>query len=319
MQRVLLMLALAVCVASPAQGIGQDTLRNDHVLYFAVGWRVNEPLPQNLLQLGTLFRCGVAWCMEYEEFPGKDNLPRSPLPYRHEMDAPYGKDRCTNEHVTTIHGIIQSDLPAQVINEERGFVLRAGIYEYTWGRDTSPAGGFVLVNARGTGSDVQFEQPVGFAYESEDQRGRQIRSGDLSGYFDGQIAHKDMLMGAMDDWSQKQSSIDFRKFRSSSIQPLMGYDQPALPDVVRKYKKPMMWVHHSVLIPEANSDRLNYVLHEYGHDFNANGCFDEFGHNKLLLPVLHGDLISAFVYIEYNPDTRDGVPMISVGRYFRKR
>jgi hypothetical protein len=47
------------------------------------------------------------------------------------------------------------------------------------------------------------------------------------------------------------------------------------------------------------------------------GCFDEFGHNKLLLPVLHGGAVSAFVFIEYSPDTRDGVPMISVGRYFK--
>jgi hypothetical protein len=236
------------------------------------------------------------------------------------MDAPYGKDRCVNERVTTIHGVIHRDVPAQVIGEERGFVLRAGIYEYIWEQDTSAAGGYVLVNARGTDSDVEFEQPIGFAYESEDQKGRQIRLGDLSGYFDGQIAHKDMLMGAMDDWSQKQSSIDFRKFKSSSTQPLMGWDIPALPEVVRKYKKPMMWIHHSVSPPpQSTSGRLNYILHEYGHDFNANGCFDEFGHNKLLLPVFHGDLISAFVYIEYNPDTRDGVPMISVGRYFRKR
>ncbi len=319
MRRILLIIALAVSIALPLQGIAQDALTNDHVLYFAVGWRANDPLPQNVLQLGAVFRCGIGWCLEYEEFHGRDNLPRSPLGYRHEMDAPYGKDRCINEHITTIHGVIHRDVPALVLDEERSFILQAGDYEYTWERDTSPAGGFVLVKARGIDGDVVFEQPVGFAYESEDQKGRQIRLGDLIGYFDGQIAHKDMLMGIMDDWYQKQSSIDFRKFKSSSTQPLMGWDIPALPDVVRKYKKPMMWVHHSVSPPQSISSRLNYILHEYGHDFNANGCFDEFGHNKLLLPVLHGNLISAFVYIEYNPDSQDGVPMMSVGRYFRKQ
>jgi hypothetical protein len=275
-------------------------------------------LPQNVLQLGIVFRCGVAWCIEYEEFPVKNNLPRIPLPYRHEMAAPYGTHHCTDEHLTTIHAAIHADLPASIVANERGFVVRAGNYEYTWERDTSPAGGFVLVNARGSGNDVVFEQPVGFAYESEDPTGRQIRPHDLTAYFDGQIAHKNMLMGVMDDWLQKQSSLDFRKFRSSSVIPLMEFDQPGLPDVVHKYNKPMMWVHHSVLTPEAISGRLNYILHEYGHDFNANGCFDEFGHNKLLLPVLHHGLISALVYIEYTPDPRDGVPMISVGRYFRK-
>lgn len=318
MQRILPILALAFSIASPALGIAQDTLRSDGVLYFAVGWRVNEPLPQNVLQLGAIFRCGDAWCMEYEEFTGKDNLPRAPLPYRHEMAAPYGNGRCTNEHLTTIHGVIHRDVPALLLDEERGFAVRAGIYEYTWERDTSPAGGFVLVKARDTDSDVLFEQPIGFAYESEDQKGRQIRVGDLNGYFDGQIAHKDMTMGVMDDWSEQHPSMDFRKFSASSTQPLLGFDQPGLPEAVRKYNK-MMWVHHSVLPPQAISGRLNYILHEYGHDFNTNGCFDEFGHNKLLLPALHGGLISALVYIEYTPDTRDGVPMLSVGRYFRKK
>lgn len=319
MQRILLVLALAVSVVLPAEGAAQDALRADHALYFSAGWRVNESSPQNMLQLGIVFRCGAVWCMEYEEFSGRDNLPRSPLPYRHEMVAPYGNHRCTDEHLTTIHGGAHNDLLARVTDNDRGFVLLAGSYEYTWERDTSLASGFVLVNVRGSGNDVVFEQPVGFAYESEDQMGRQIRSSDLSGYFDGQIAHKNMLMGVMDEWSQKQSSLDFRKFITSSSSPVMRFDQPALPEVVRKYNKPMMWVHHSVLTPRANSGRLNYILHEYGHDFNANGCFDEFGHNKLLLPVLHGGVISALVYIEYSPDTRDGMPMISVGRYFRRQ
>jgi hypothetical protein len=128
-----------------------------------------------------------------------------------------------------------------------------------------------------------------------------------------------MLMGVMDEWFQKQSSLDFRKFRTFSSSQVMGFDQPARSEVVRKYNKPMMWVQHSVLPSQASAGRLNYLLHEYGHDFNANGCFDEFGHNKLLLPVLHGGAIAAFVYIEYSPDTRDGVPMISVGRYFRRQ
>jgi hypothetical protein len=317
MQRILLAVALAVSIALPAQGAAQDAFQPDHALYFAAGWRVKEPSPQNMLQLGLVFRCGVTWCIEYEEFHGKDNLPRTPLPYIHQMVAPYGTHRCTDEHLTTIHGVIHSDLPAQITGNERGFILRTGSYEYTWKRDASPAGGFLLVKTRSSNEEL-VEQPVGFAYESDDQ-GRQIQPGDLIAYFDGQIAHKNMLMGVMDDWLQKPSSIYFHRFRTSSTGPVMGFDQPALPEVVSKYNKAMMWVHHSVLTPQANSGRLNYLLHEYGHDFNANGCFDDFGHNKLLLPVLRGGLISALVYIEYTPDTRDGVPMISVGRYFRKQ
>ena len=76
--------------------------------------------------------------------------------------------------------------------------------------------------------------------------------------------------------------------------------------------------HHSLLPPQNNSgDRLRYYNHEYGHDFNANGCFDEFGHNKLMLPILRNSAVIAFLFIEYTPDKLDGVPMLSVGRYFR--
>jgi len=35
--------------------------------------------------------------------------------------------------------------------------------------------------------------------------------------------------------------------------------------------------------------------------------------------VLHVGLISALVYIEYSPNPREGMPMISVGRYFRRQ
>jgi len=173
-QRISLILALAVSIASLDQGTAQNVLRPDRVLYFSAGWRVNGPLSQNVLQLGTIFRCGVAWCVQYEEFAGKDNLPRVPLPYKHEMAAPYGAHRCTDEHLTTILGVIHSDLAAKAIDNERGFVLRVDNYEYTWERDTSPAGGLVLVKARGSGNDMMFDQPIGFAYESEDRRGGRL-------------------------------------------------------------------------------------------------------------------------------------------------
>jgi hypothetical protein len=318
-QGIALLLFLAVGFILPSLSTAQEMLRPAQVIYFSVGWRVNQPSPQNVLQLGVLFRCSVGWCVEYEEFSGNDNLPRKPLAYRHEMAAPYGLHQCTEGLLTTIHGVIHNELSAQVMDDVRGFAVRAGTYSYTWERDTSPAGGFILAQASDSRNNAMFEQPVGFAYESEDQMGRQFQPDDLIAYFNGQIAHKNMLTGVEDDWSLKQTSLDMRKFSSSTVGPLLGLSHPGLSDIVHKYKKPMMWVHHSVLIPEKIYGRLNYVIHEYGHDFNANGCFDEFGHNKLLLPVLRGGAISALVFIEYSPDTRDGMPMISVGRYFRNQ
>lgn len=319
MQKISFVLIIILGIVSSAHGAAQNYLEKDRVLYFAVGWRESDPSQQNVLQLGVVFQCGDALCMEYEEFPGGDNLLRQPLPEKHGMIAPYGNRLCANQYLTTIRGFIHSNVSVHTVDNDTGLVLQTGLYKYIWERDTTSAGGFVLTKLDSTGIDLMFGQPIGFAYVSEDLTGSQIRSSDLIAYFDGQNAHKDMLMGAMDDWSQKQTSLDLRKFRSSSVAPILEFDQPGLPDVVRKYNKPMMWAHHSVMILPRISGRLNYVLHEYGHDFNANGCFDEFGHNKLMLPVFDRGVITAFVYIEYSPDMRDGVPMISVGRYFRKR
>lgn len=318
MQVRVAILSVIIGIGSVTHGNIKDVLEPSYAIKYAVGWRINDPSPQNVLQLGIIFRCGADWCVEFEEFPGKDNLPRMPLPYRHEMVAPYGKHRCSDGYFTTVHGKVYTDVRARLVHADRRLSVGTERYEYTWERDTSPAGGYVLVKARDIGSDVAFDQVVGFAYESEDQMGRQIRLGDLNAYFNGEIAHKNTRMDVKDDWSQKQSTIDFRKFRYSHDSQLMEYDLPGLPDVVRRFNKPV-WVHHSVLAAPAVSARLSYILHEYGHDSNANGCFDEFGHNKLLLPVSHGGLISALIYIEYTHDKLDGVPMMSVGRYFRRQ
>lgn len=51
----------------------------------------------------------------------------------------------------------------------------------------------------------------------------------------------------MDNWSQKQSGLDLYKFCSSSVIPLIGLDLLGLSEIIRKYIKPMMWVHHSML------------------------------------------------------------------------
>ena len=50
----------------------------------------------------------------------------------------------------------------------------------------------------------------------------------------------------MDDWSQKQSGVDLRKFCSSSVIPFIGLDLPGLPEILRKYMKQRKWVRHSM-------------------------------------------------------------------------
>lgn len=51
---------------------------------------------------------------------------------------------------------------------------------------------------------------------------------------------------------------------------------------------------------------------------NTDGCFNEPGHKKLMLVAHRQGQPRAIVYAEYAQDMRDGVPLLSVGRYFRR-
>jgi hypothetical protein len=96
----------------------------------------------------------------------------------------------------------------------------------------------------------------------------------------------------------------------------MTQTQRGREDVIRKYGKEM-WQEKGFILTRGN-ELLSPLIEEYGHDFNMNGCFDEPGHNKLLLPVSDDNAFArAFVYIEYTPNYKSGFPMISVGRYYR--
>jgi hypothetical protein len=126
-------------------------------------------------------------------------------------------------------------------------------------------------------------------------------------------------MGPQDEWQRSRTSIDFRMFGSGDgSSPVLSMTRDGHPDVLKRYRKKVQ-VQHSVLPPtDPSGSALRYFHHEYGHDFNANGCFDEFGHNKLMLPVVRDDAVVAFLFLEYTTDELDGVPMLSVGRYFRR-
>jgi len=289
------------------------------LIYFSAGWRSIDSAPQNVVQLGAMYRCGSSWCADQEDFEGHRNLPREPVAARHEMQAPGGKKQgCIDEPLTTIRGSLALQQPATVTATETGMHWQIGEREYEWRRDASPAGGWLLESIKVRGALIRFAQPVGYAYEA-DLSTSPVRSLDeLEGYFDGEIQHKDMTTGVLSDWLHKASSIDVSKFRSSATgSPVIGFVAPGRPEVERRFGRPT-WVQHSMLLLAPLSSKLRYVLHEYGHDFNGNGCFDEPGHNKLLLPVRNQQRVQALLYIEYTPDPRDGVPMISIGRYSRR-
>lgn len=310
---LLLVWIIIVPVVAAAQARGNE------VFNFAVGWRVDSALSENVMQLGTVYPCPTGWCAMVEVYSGKQNLPRGRLNYRHGMQADTHAQGCTDEYLTTVKGARSAELKVQLRSAGSGYVLEAGRYRYVWSPDLEKPAGYLLKEAGEIASGgLQYSQPVGFSYWSDDTRETHFERSQYNGHFDGKIAHKDALKGVSDDWKETRTSIDFRKFSvSTDGSPVLGLTTGGHPEVLKRMKKPVK-VHQSVLPPSNHKgDRLRFFNHEYGHDFNANGCFDEFGHNKFMLPVVRENSVQGFVFVEYTYDKFDGVPMISVGRYHR--
>lgn len=317
MRRRSVALLLALLWIGHAAAQASPATERASIFYFAAGWR-DEAKAENVVELGAVYACATGWCADLETFSGHANLPLQPLPERHEMHTPEGKRRCADGPLNTVQGSRARHRSAKVSVTEGGLRWEIDGRAYEWLRDTSPAGGFVLNTIDKPGGATPLDQTVGFAYEADESASRQSSLSELNGAFDGEIQHKDALAAVSDAWKPKGSSLDFRKFMQSTTgSAVRGYAAPGHPDVERRIGK-RLWVQHSLLLLAPQSPTLRYVLHDYGHDFDGDSCFDEQGHNKLMLPVRSRQQTRALVYIEYTQDKRDGVPMISVGRYFRR-
>jgi hypothetical protein len=78
-----------------------------------------------------------------------------------------------------------------------------------------------------------------------------------------------------------------------------------------------MWVQNSIVLARERG-AIAPLIQEYGHDFNRDGCFNEPGHNKMMLPIPdENGGVQALIYIEYTSDFLRKFPMMSVGRYYR--
>jgi hypothetical protein len=311
---IFVLASLAFAVTTAPAGAVED---GKQVYYFAAGWRVDQGVPQNVLQLGTLYPCPSGWCVEIEEFAGGKNIDRVLLNERHHMRAPYRKGGCTDGRLTTIHGDKSIDARVSVLEANGTLTVETPHYKYVWKRENSKNGGYALVASKHTSSELAFSQPVGYAYLSGDATNVVFEWSQVSAAYGGDIAHKNMNIGVLDDWQVSSSGFTLNRFSRAEGSGVFWLTVKGLDSVNKAYGKEM-FVNHSVLPPTSTGHRLRYFQHEYGHDFNANGCFDDLGHNKMMLPVLRNGLVSAFVYVEYTHDKKDGVPMLSVGRYERR-
>lgn len=313
--RLIVLSIVAQLCLSAIDARAHDT---DVALYFSAGWRTGPEAAENIVQLAVVFRCGNSWCIERETFAGRRNLGFTSLPVRHEMRAPFRASTCSDGPVNTIEGTVDTESQVRLARTSDGWELETRDSRYVW-RDVGASGQnghrLTLVTLTNLKSNRTIDQVVGFGFTAR-QAVTITSLAPIKYAYDGDISHKDMNAKVGDAWDSKRSIIDFRPYQSTKANAgVWTLTQPGHRDVVARLGKDL-WVENAIAIATPRSRHLSYVVHEYGHDFNGNGCFDEPGHNKLMLPVLDGERVVAMPYVEYTPDRRDGVPMLSVGYYY---
>lgn len=283
------------------------------VFTFAAGYKIDAYGTENVVELGVVKQCGKkAWCLEIARYDSAKMLPRVPTRYTHDMHAPYGERKCSNGPVMTIRGAVDNDIKVAFHPTENGFSIAWGDFRYRWVADSKAHDGYTLDEIRYR--QAPLEQAVGFAFASDSEMRGNLNKSELAYYYKGEIYHKTALTKVDGAWEYAPSSFDFRPYDEAVNGNMLVRSLPGDARVVQKYHQPM-WVDSAIILARGG-DALYPIIQEYGHDFNMDGCFNEAGHNKLMLPIGKGS-VSALVYVEYTPDKERGFPMISVGRYYR--
>jgi hypothetical protein len=282
------------------------------VFTFSAGYKIDAPVPENVVALGVVKKCGREWCLYINRYDSAKMLPRVPTRYMHAMQAPYGGTNCSNGPIMTIKGTSDTGLKVELQPTQDGFSMSWADFRYRWTADSKAKDGYTLVEV--SYKKAVLEQGVGFGFSSSEERKGKLAKNYLAYYYKGEIYHKTALTRVDGPWSYAPSSFDFRPYQEGDSSEVLLRSLPGDASVVKKYGKPM-WVDSSIVLARG-TEAIAPLVQEYGHDFNMDGCFNEFGHNKLMLPIGKED-ITALIYVEYTPDKERGFPMISVGRYYR--
>jgi hypothetical protein len=300
-------------VSLSTSAYAENSKLEDGQMVFAVGYGTLSQSMNNYVLIGDYKFKDKSFTAEYKEFDANADLKPKKAGFHHtKLEAPYGKRACEDKVI---------DIPSE--SAERSFrgtwqvdgkILKLVIdtQTYEWEAEDGDEGGYKLRKIRDNIAKRDLPLAVGFAYLSKSQNSpARLDKQNFLPYYRGDIYHKNNNAIAKSSWDFKASGLKVSAFSESDNGDVLNYSS------LGSAENKGAWVGNSLLLNH-NEKSVHTIYQDLGHDFNKNGCYDEYGHNKILLAAYTDAslIVRNMVYIEYSY-AYDGFPLLSVGRYYR--
>jgi len=304
-------LVLSVMSLSTPSQADSPKLMGEHMV-FAVGYGTPGQSMNNYVLIGDYRFNEQSFLAEYKEFDANADLKPKKAALRHNLEAPYGKHACEDKIIDIPSASAERSVKGAWQIDGKILKLTINTLTYEWEAEDGGESGYKLRSIRDNAINQDLPLVVGFAYLSKNQNApAKLKKENFLPYYRGDIYHKNNNAVAKTTWEFKSSGLKASAFSESNDGNVLNYSS------VGSVENKGAWVGNSMLLNH-NKKSSNIIYQDLGHDFNKNGCYDEFGHNKIILAAFNDAslIIRNMVYIEYSY-AFDGFPMISVGRYYR--
>lgn len=304
-------LALSIMsLSTPSQADSPKLIGGQMV--FAVGYGTPGQSMNNYVLIGDYTFNEQSFVAEYKKFDANADLKPKKAALHHKLEALYGKHACEDKIIDIPSESAERSVKGTWQIDGKILKLTIDTQTYEWEAEDGGESGYKLRSIRDNAINQDLPLAVGFAYLSKNQNTpAKLKKDNFLPYYRGDIYHKNNNAIAKTPWEFKPSGLKVSAFSESNNGNVLSYSS------VGSVGNKGAWVGNSILLN--HNKKSSYTIYQdLGHDFNKNGCFDEFGHNKIILAAFNDAsmIIRNMVYIEYSY-TFDGFPMISVGRYYR--
>ena len=289
-------------------------LAGEHMV-FAVGYGTPGKLINNYVLVGDYTFNEQSFVAEYKEFDANADLKpkKEKAAFHHNLEAPYGKHACEDKIIDMPSESAERSVKGTWQMDGKILKLTINTRMYEWEAEDGGENGYKLRSIRDNAINQDLPLAVGFAYLSKNENApAKLKKENFLPYYRGDIYHKNNNAVAKTPWEFKSSGLKISIFSESNNGNVLNYSS------VGTKENKGAWVGNSILLN--HNIKSSYTIYQdLGHDFNKNGCYDEFGHNKVILAAYNEEtpmIIRNMVYIEYSY-AFDGFPLLSVGRYYR--